>query len=82
LTSNRVAAFLRRLCGTELSTARNASPAEDRGCFYAPGKQADQIVVSGTPPGGTSVGRYPTTVTVTGLAPPAKPPSFAIIVGA
>jgi hypothetical protein len=45
------------------------------------GTQPDQIVVSGTPPDGTSVGTYPTTVTVTGLAPPAKPPNFAIIVG-
>jgi hypothetical protein len=48
----------------------------------AAGKQADQIVVSGAPPDGTSVGTYPTTVTVTALAPPAKPPTFNIIVGA
>jgi hypothetical protein len=45
------------------------------------GKQPDQIVVSGTPPDGTSVGTYSTTVTVTGLSPPAKPPTFNIIVG-
>jgi hypothetical protein len=48
----------------------------------AAGKQPDQIIVSGTPPEGTSVGTYPTTVTVTALAPPAKPPTFNIIVGA
>lgn len=47
-----------------------------------PGKQANQIVVSGTPPEGTSVGTYATTVAITGLAPPAKPPTFDIIVGA
>jgi hypothetical protein len=47
----------------------------------AVGKQPDQIVVSGTPPEGTSVGTYPATVTVQGLAPPAKQPTFNIIVG-
>jgi hypothetical protein len=46
------------------------------------GTKPDQLVVSGTPPEGTSVGTYPTTVTVTGLAPHAKPPAFNIIVGA
>ena len=48
----------------------------------AAGTQPDRIIVSGTPPDGTSAGTYPTTVAVTGLAPPAKPPTFNIIVGA
>jgi hypothetical protein len=46
----------------------------------APGTGADQIVVSGTPPTG-STGTYPATVTIEGLAPSVAPPSFAVIVG-
>jgi hypothetical protein len=47
----------------------------------APGEEVDQVVVSGTAPEGTPVGTYPTTVTVAGLAPPARPPTFDIIAG-
>jgi hypothetical protein len=46
----------------------------------APGTGADQIVVSGTPPTG-STGTYPASVTVDDLVPPAHPPSFSVIVG-
>jgi len=45
-----------------------------------PGAKSHQIVISGTPPSGTPVGTYPATVTVQGLAPPAKSPKFAVIV--
>jgi hypothetical protein len=47
-----------------------------------PGNKPDKLVISGTPPSGTATGTYPATVTIEGLAAPAKPPKFAVIVGA